>query len=293
MFENSSIMVILDDNNVIQICRLEVDRSTQLSICKSFAESFEKLITDKEIVKFDGDYKAESDEILEINSYNIDANILKAIEEPIGVAAFIPNTTNQESIKAVFVEEKYEDSTVIAFQKFRKEQYITTKRHNLFFDKDTFIEEKRFGISISNNVDCIYINGNLQFESYHFARQIFDLSQYYRLATDGEVETFTQTPLIEFDNVIEFVSQTDSRVRRKIASILDSKVLEKYTATQIKTIGKKLGIEVVVKNKKVIIPNKKEEMKVILGFLDEEVYRGVFSNDTYITNSKRTVKKAG
>lgn len=33
----------------------------------------------------------------------------------------------------------------------------------------------------------------------------------------------------------------------------------------------------------------KKKLKYILGFLDEEVYKGSFSNATYITNSKRSV----
>lgn len=80
-------------------------------------------------------------------------------------------------------------------------------------------------------------------------------------------------------------------VRRKIAMINDSEVLINYTASEIKSLAKSVGIDITVENKKVVIPNDKEKIKVILGFLDEEAYKGPFSQNTYLANSKRQIKK--
>lgn len=113
--------------------------------------------------------------------------------------------------------------------------------------------------------------------------------KYYREATHGEVERFTQMKELAMDNAEIFIGQADSRVRKKIASIMDSKVLEKYSARDIQRIGGQTGINVVIRDKKIVIPTDKKQMKIILGFLDEEVYKGYFSNATYITNSKRSV----
>ena len=44
-----------------------------------------------------------------------------------------------------------------------------------------------------------------------------------------------------------------------------------------------------VKDKKIVIPNDKEKIKIILGFLDEEAYKGPFSQKTFLANSKRQV----
>lgn len=94
---------------------------------------------------------------------------------------------------------------------------------------------------------------------------------------------------LALDNAEAFIGQADSRVRKKIASIMDSKVLERFSARDIQRIGKQTGINVEIRDKKVVIPADKKQMKIILGFLDEEVYKGSFSNAIYITNSKRSV----
>ena len=37
------------------------------------------------------------------------------------------------------------------------------------------------------------------------------------------------------------------------------------------------------------VKNDKEKIKIILGFLDEEAYKGPFSQKTFLANSKRQV----
>lgn len=83
----------------------------------------------------------------------------------------------------------------------------------------------------------------------------------------------------------------DTWIRRKIAMINDSKVLTNYTASEIKTIAADTGVSIDIKEEKIVIPNDKETIKVILGFLDEEAYRGPFSQKTYLANSKRAISK--
>lgn len=48
--------------------------------------------------------------------------------------------------------------------------------------------------------------------------------------------------------------------------INDSDVLVNYKASEIKRLAKDAGITIEIENKKVVIPNDKEQIKVILGF---------------------------
>lgn len=289
MFENAAVMVLLQDRSELEICKLETDRKTQKVICQSFADAYDRMMAEREQILFDGNYKPEEDEIFYIPDYRLDEWIEDAVKRPAGSLSFIPDDSNKDRIKAIFVGEVSKGKVTIAFQKFKKEQYINVKGINLFFDRETFVQEKRFGMSISEEVDCIFESGNLLFRSFFMARQIFDLSDYYREATEKEVLQFARLKKVELEEEGAFMGQADSRVRRKIASILDSGVLENYSAQTIQRIGRNTGIAVKVKNKRIVIPADKKEMKIILGFLDEEVYKGVFSSAVYIANSKRFV----
>ena len=294
MFDNSSIMIILNDGHEDLVQLLEVDKTTQAAICSSFSDAAIPLLSEKEIVAFDGSYKPNEDEGLSICNFHLPAEIIDAVRNPLGLQSFSYDKENDPSIRAVFIGERTEtDNTeifTVAFQRFRKEQYLSTKKFNLFYDQDTFILENRWGIGITDTIDCLFTQMELRFSSYFYARQIFDLSEYYRSATDAEVQSFSGLDLLSIADKDQFQSMADTWIRRKIAAINDSGVLKNNTAAKIKKLAQSCGLEITVENKKLIIPADKKKLKEILGFLDDEVYKGAFTEETYITNSKRKVQ---
>ncbi len=294
MFDNCSIMVLLNDGNENPVQLLEVDKTTQVAICSSFSDAAVPLLSGKQIVPFDGSYKPNEDEGLSICNFHLPEVITDAVRNPLGLQTFAYDKESEPDIRAIFIGERSEsDNTevfTVAFQRFRKEQYLSTKKFSLFYDKDTFILENRWGIGITDTIDCVFTQTELRFSSYFYARQIFDLSEYYRSATDTEVQSFSGLDLLSIADKDQFQSLADTWIRRKIAAINDSGVLKNNTAAKIKKLAQSCGLEITVENKKLIIPTDKKKLKEILGFLDEEVYKGAFTEETYITNSKRKVQ---
>lgn len=294
MFEDCSVMIIKAGNKDMEILRVDMDASTQSAICNCFSDAKNELVSDKTRVVFDGSYKPHNDEFLTIEGFQLPDEIMDAIRDPLGVPSFRKEDNDFPEIKAIFIGERIEvgdsEKFHVAFQRFRKEQYISTKWYNLFFENDTFFQEERFGISISDSIDCYFMEGELQFASFYYARQVFDLSDYYRSATDIEVEEFTASDKLAIDNTDAFKDMANSWIRRKIAMINDSGVLENYPAKEIKKRAKVVGVEIEIKTGKIVIPNDKEKVRLILGFLDEEAYKGPFSQNTYLANSKRQIK---
>ena len=294
MFDNSSIMVLLSDGSDNPVKLLEVDKTTQVAICKSFAEAAVPLLSGKQMVPFDGSYKPNEDEGLSICNFHLPESITDAVRNPLGLQAFSYNKAAEPDIRAILVGERAEtDNTevfTIAFQRFRKEQYLSAKKFSLFFEENTFKRENRWGIGITDTIDCVFTQTELRFSSYFYARQIFDLSDYYRSATDAEVQSFSGFDLLSIADKEQFQSMADTWIRRKIAAINDTGVLKNNTAAKIKKLAQSCGLEVTIENKKLVIPADKKKLKEILGFLDDEVYKGAFTEETYITNSKRKVQ---
>ena len=295
MFENSAVMVIRADKNDDYVYRLEMNATTQQELCISFSNAHDELLDGKSRVVFDGSYKPLTDEFLTIENFQLASEIMDAIRDPIGVKSFQKENGVFPEIKAVFIGERIESNDSekfnIAFQRFRKEQYISPKMFNLFLNESTFFQEKRYGISIADSIDCFFTENELQFVSFFFARQIFDLSGYYRSATDQEVASFVTNEKLLIEDTEAFKSMANTWIRRKIAMINDSKVLENYSASKIRTLASKVDIKIDIENRKIKLPNDKESVKIILGFLDEEAYKGPFSKNTYLANSKRAIPK--
>ena len=302
MFDHSSVYVLSPEDKVY---RLELDSKLQASICANFAASVNLLVQGKQEHVFSANYKPEDDEFLIIENFLLPDAIKEAIKNPLGVTAYKKDPDMGEDcekdfakfpdIKALFVgEHVQQDETErfnIAFQRYRREQNIVTLPFRLFFSNDTFKQDKRFGIGISSIVDCYFTGNKLQFNSFFFARQIFDLSNYYRSATEADVTDFINNTKLEFENAKSFMSFTKSYVRRKITMIKDSLVLEKYTANQIRDLAADMNVNIAIKNDKIVVPSNKEDALLVVGFLDEEAYRGPFSQDLLLANSKRVIRK--
>lgn len=128
MFENCSVMIIKAGTKNEEILRLELAAETQKAICEAFASAKLDLINDKTRVSFDGSYKPHNDEFLAIESFQLPDEIMDAIRNPLGVAAFDKENDEFPEIKAIFVGERTQTGETekfsVAFQRFRKEQYI-------------------------------------------------------------------------------------------------------------------------------------------------------------------------
>ena len=120
---------------------------------------------------------------------------------------------------------------------------------------------------------------------------MFDLREYYRSASDREVEEFIRNEKLKFENAEAFCRNANTYVRRKIAMINDNSILNKVAAEEIKKTAKTIGIEIAVDDNKIVIPEEKTTALEVSAFLDEEAYRGSFSNDLLLADSKRVLKK--
>lgn len=117
------------------------------------------------------------------------------------------------------------------------------------------------------------------------------MSEYYRSATDQEVDAFTSSKLLSIAQPQEFQNMANTWVRRKIAMVNDSGVLKNNSAAKIQKSTKSVGIKIDVEDEKIVIPEDKEQMKIVLGFLDEEVYKGPFSKAMICSLYKRQRNK--
>ena len=294
MFEDSVLFAWMDTKDKsILIKRVLEDRDTQIAINHIFDEASDQLVSEK---LFDSKYTPDpdGDDYLYIDGFSLPEEIIQAIKNPQALEALEPESDEIPKIKALFVGTHTElndvDTYSAAFQKFKSDQYISAKKLHIFLSGNTFVADNRIGLTIGKHIDCLFSDDKLKFSSFFFARQIFDLSKFYREATYTDIVDFIANETINMDEPESFTSTANSWERRKIASIMDSGILNSFTAAKIKSIAKKTGIELSVKEDQIIIPADKKERRIVLGFLDEEVYKGAFSKIVFQTNSKRKAK---
>lgn len=296
MFKNSNLYGLLKEDSIEKVVQIKIDRKTQAVVNEHFGAIYNEYIRlHSDIIAFEGSYKPDHNQLFEIDNFTVNAEILQAINATESVDLFNPTAENIKELKFIFIATSDSDKPIIVFQKIKPDQYITTKGISLLAKKNTFRVVSEIGISISSKIDLIYDNGKILFNSYTCARQIFDLSNFYRIATDCEVESFSKVKALSFVNREMFVENADTWVRRKLSLINDINVFEEFSVDEIVEIAKENDFQINTitqkKLKKIVVPEDKAEMKNLLKFLDEDIYKGYFTKNTYETNSKRKYKK--
>jgi hypothetical protein len=119
------------------------------------------------------------------------------------------------------------------------------------------------------------------------------MAHYYAEATDPELEKFQKHARIFMPDGATLNELADSWVRRRIAMISESKILDHVAPKQLATaaVGFPVAITVkrVGKHDRIILPTEKKPLKSLLQFLAEDFLLSPLSEAKFLTNSKRKV----
>lgn len=245
-------------------------------------------------IPFDGKYKPDLGEVLIINEFDDIDGISDAVLNPLSIPEVAPTPQAFDTIKALFSGYIDKDGVPIVFiQHFDKKRVISTNGLSIFHSSNVYKKIEGIGLSIDSKLTAIIRDGSLKFHSFHLLRQIFDVSAYYKEATDGDIQQFASLACVSVSNAANLVSVADTWVRRKLWLISQSQILQKVPVCDIKAVAAEFNIplETVMDNgnEKILIPDAKKELKTILRFLDEDYYKSPLLQNRYLTNSKRPI----
>jgi len=284
--------LIKDDSGSCQIKRIRVNLPLQTELIQIFENQrvFFEHSVDTEVV-FNGDWKPDSNEVLTIDDIAESQILVDAINA--NASSFpdvvISNFSN-EPIKAIFTGINSNGQTKVFVQKFSSRQALSLNQLPVIKMEtgNTFVKTTDDIFTIDNNLVAIIEGNKTKFKSFHNARMVFDLSNFYKEATDADLTQIARHASLEISDLTNFIAAADTQVRKMAHSIESSRVLDNYTVTQISTAAAKFpDIPVVVNNGKITLPSDKKDLKEVLHFLLEDIYKGPLSGSDYLTNSKR------
>lgn len=278
---NDFVFFLLTDGSIRKV--LLTNEAVQ-DIVALWEQSYPKFISDEITeVAFNGSYKPDKEEVLYVTMALPDS------------FADIPDNTNNyneivipgDNIKTVCL---YHDGNYY-FQNFMNNYIVKASNIPLVWSNNTFKkfdEQKAF--TIEENVTAIYHDGKLYFRSYASARQIFDLTVFYTEATNTDIDNVFGNNVFVGTDCEWMKVNSDSVMRKQIKSIEDSGILAglNITTQKFKSWAKKAGIsEEVYNTGNLVFPKNKKECKVILSFLNDDIFEGHFTKSIYLSNSKR------
>ncbi|MBE5213027.1 DUF4868 domain-containing protein [Pectobacterium quasiaquaticum] len=246
----------------------------------------------QEEIPFDGKYKPDHDEVLVIGQFDDIDGLAEAIQNPLSIPEFPATEEYFSKIKALFSGYTDQDGVVtVLIQNFDKRKVISTNGLSIFHATDVFKKIEGLGLTIDSKLSAVFREGTLKFHSFHLLRQIFDVSEYYKEATEGDIQQFAGMQSISVADPNELITISDTWIRRKLWLISQSEILERIPVSDIKIIATEFNIELNTESsdgtEKIIIPTDKKKLKAILRFLDEDYYKSPLLENYYLANSKR------
>lgn len=230
---------------------------------------------------------------LYIDDYDDIDDLHGAIANPLGIPEIAPDPTEFEAIKALFMGRNDGGGRIALIQSFDRRKIISNKGLSIFHSANVFRKVEGVGLTIGTNLSALLEESRLSFFSFHSARQIFDLSQYYREATDDDLNEFAANEMLKIADPATFVATSDSWVRRKVALVMQSGILERVDLEATKAAALVFGINIQTEANgdkiALVLPEKKAELKKVLRFLDEDYFQSVLSSTPHLSNSKRRI----
>ena len=240
-----------------------------------------------EEVAFSGSWRADRDEIMTLPvpaSAGALGSLLDGVSES-SLGAVNATGLGDEGIRGLAVAL----SDRVLVQKYYDAQ---TLRPGRFLvpgpDGVRFSRTDSSALTFDRNLACTVEDDLLKFKSLTVLSRVIDTSEIYRDATIGEVLHFANNPLIDTPDPVGFADSTSQVVRRLIHVIASSNMLGNQTLHSLQQAAAQTGFQLNVVNGRVRMPTTNNEIKALLRFLNDDVFRGALSGQNYVTNSKRT-----
>lgn len=268
------------DQKIFKIPMREDARKAWAKIFADQRESYNSLKN----IPFSVGYKVEPDEVFFIEDYVDEVDLLETSLDPEKFEDFDHQSHLSLGIKAIFASSS-EDTHTVFFQCFDNRQIIMPGKGIILTPKDYDTLDSHV-VSIANNLDAILDSKGLRFKNFYQARKIFDLTEYFKEATDDQVDEFLDHPLFQVQKD-GFKKGINQNMRKKIALILKSEVLNRLKASNIETIAAGIGLNLEFVDSRLVIPAQKSKIVTILQFLDSGIWRCPLTQKVFETNSKR------
>lgn len=273
-----------------RVLRFPLSQDLDAEISAVFQEQYQAFMEGiHETIAFDGRYSPDPGELLMIQNYQDVDGMADALANPLGIEQFDPGIHSLRSVKALFTGMPMNGGgTRVLIQLFEARRLVANKGLTLFFSDNTFRKMTDAGLALDTKLLAVLENTTLTFQSFHFLRRTLEVSDYFKEATDGDMATFAQHAKLHVDNLDNFLAAASPLVRRKIALIRQSGVLDNFTTQQIVLTAQTLNVAIQTNaNGQIVLPTNPTDLRRLLRFLDEDYYESPLSQTRFLSNSKR------
>uniref|UniRef100_UPI003F54F4E9 Kiwa anti-phage protein KwaB-like domain-containing protein n=1 Tax=Enterobacter asburiae TaxID=61645 RepID=UPI003F54F4E9 len=237
---------------------------------------------------FTADYKLEKSEFFILEGFKEHESLKKALKTPKAVPNLHIDRVPLKKIKALFTGST--DGKKIVIQRFDSRQVLTPSTMLFLDSKETFTHTSYGGISIGSKVTALIHGDIITFGNFNTLRRVFNMDAYFRDATDPELDTFQENGVFAIEDGFKLSSFDDTTIRRKVTLLNQAGILEVDNIPALIAAAQELKhpLDVVETSagSRISMPIEKRKIKLLLNFLDSDIYISAVNGKKYRSNSK-------
>jgi hypothetical protein len=241
-------------------------------------------VTDE--VPFGSDWRLDAEEIFSTALPPDAVEVLAAVTgNPMALQVVNSQQFTAEGIRALATVSGTGANARVFIQRFTAQQMLQ-RRYTFMLEGNTFNRMTAPAFTLENNLVAVIEDGKLKFKSFPNVKRVFSLAHIYQEATDQQIDDFCAHQALAVANVAAFKVQADQTSRKLIHAISQSGILDSNIA-DIVAKANLMGLMLNAVDGKLQMPQDKKNMKLVLRFLDDGIYKAPLTDRTYMTNSKR------
>lgn len=278
----SQFYALMSDDSVKQI---SLQENIVAEIKAIFLSGGEKLKPDDiEEDVFDGDISCRQGENITYVNFVLPSDFSRIPDNQADISEF---NISEDIPKSIF----YYDNGKFYFQIFNKKNLLQRKMILKYEVGNTFTKFSEDAFIVDNKVQAIYENGRLYFQSYTAANQIFSLMEFVTEATNSEIETFGDTDgiIIETEHLKQIANTKTRRLIKLLSKSDNISIFMRKAARTKAALLRKYGIQARINNNNELeFPtNNVSDLNRALEFFNEDIFRGVITDNLWRSNSKK------
>src|SRR5574343_582092 len=169
-----------------RIVRFSLDKKIQDELDAYLETQIEEFnVNSNDEYPFDGKYKPDVGETLFIDPFDPVDDLFKAISSPANIPVANPEESSFDSIKGLFFGRAKDGGKLeIYIQHFDRRRVISNSGFSIFHSLDVYKRIEGSGLTLDTKVAAKLSGSKWSFSSFFHLRQIFDMSGYFKEATE-------------------------------------------------------------------------------------------------------------
>ena len=226
-------------------------------------------------IDFDIGYRPEGQECFALADYELPPWL--ADEDSETVPDLDTVNDNEEALGSIagivaFAQDTHGEELVL-FQNFTRSRVIRPG-HFLFLRRDTYESAERPGLTLDHGLTAVYLpaDSKLLFRSFRTTNTFLPLSDFYKEASEEEIREVLTHDRILPENTDAIALDPNEWFRKRFAMLRDSRVLDDFTAEEIRARSNGYPVVVQIEGDRIVFPAERSEAKRLLQFLNEELF---------------------